>query len=119
MMSDRRIVRGNTYSGNIGNGSGNVHIRRRQLGNKTAGKHKQLLPEAKLSQLGMDPLTSSRRRRQSVRREGGVWSVPPVPGRRHMDLQTDSWLEEISDKREEKEMGTQVKKLIIEDTLRR
>ena len=110
MMSDRRIVRGNTYSGNIGNVSGNVHIRRRQLGGKAAGKHKQLLPEAKLSQLGMDPLGggSSRRRRQSVRREGGVWSVPPVPGRRHMDLQTDTWLEDISDKKEEKEMGTQV-----------
>ena len=57
-MSDRRIVRGNTYSGNIGNSSGNVHIRRRQLGGKAAGKHKQLLPDAKLSQLGMDPLTT-------------------------------------------------------------
>ena len=63
------------------------------------------LPTARFSRLGKDPLSS---RRQSRRRSSGAWSVPPVPGRRHLELQTDSWLEDISDKREEKEMGVQV-----------
>ena len=33
--------------------------------------------------------------------------VPPVPGRRHMDLQTEHWLEEIVDRKEEKHVGVQ------------
>ena len=40
-------------------------------------------------------------------------SVPPVPGRKHMELQTELWLEEISDKREEKEMATQVRQGLL------
>ena len=55
-----------------------------------------------LSQLGREPLARTRGRPSLGS------SVPAVAGRRHADLQTDSWLEEISEKREEKEMGVQV-----------
>ena len=55
-----------------------------------------------LSQLGREPLARTRARPSLGS------SVPAVPGRRHADLQTDSWLEEISEKKEEKEMGVQV-----------
>ena len=55
-----------------------------------------------LSQLGREPLARTRGRPSLGS------SVPAVPGRRHADLQTDSWLEEISEKKEEKEMGVQV-----------
>ena len=59
-------------------------------------------PSARLSQLGRSPLRSGPRSGLSR------LSVPPVPGRKHQELQTELWLEEISDKREEKEMATQV-----------
>ena len=55
-----------------------------------------------LSQLGREPLARTRARPSLGS------SVPAVAGRRHADLQTDSWLEEISEKKEEKEMGVQV-----------
>ena len=55
-----------------------------------------------LSQLGREPLARTRGRPSLGS------SVPAVAGRRHADLQTDSWLEEISEKKEEKEMGVQV-----------
>ena len=50
----------------------------------------------------------SRRPQEAGQGRGKGAGLPPVPGRRHADLQTDSWLEEISDKKEEKEMGIQV-----------
>ena len=102
LMSDRRVVRGNTYSGTISHHSSSIQVKRTGANNNKRN-HNRSLPSARLSQLGRDPLKAGRR-------DGGQGrlSVPAVAGRRHMTLQTDHWLEEISDKREEKEMATQV-----------
>ena len=108
LMSDRRVVRGNTYSGTISHHSSSIQVKRTgaaaRNNNNNIRNHNRSLPSARLSQLGRDPLKGGRRRDGAQ----GRLTVPPVPGRRHMTLQTDHWLEEISDKREEKEMATQV-----------
>ena len=69
----------------------------------------QRIPGAKMSRLGVNPLARASSRRPSSRGEG-FWTVPAVPGRRHQDLQTDTWLEELEDRREEKEAAVQVYK---------
>ena len=95
LMSDRRVVRGNTYSGTIAPS----RTSRTSLSiQRTVNKQP---PSARLSQLGRNPL-------RGARSGTGKMSVPPVFGRRHQELQTEHWLEEIGDKREEKEMATQV-----------
>lgn len=107
MVLTHCFMSGNTYSGTILAPSlhqGPTIRRRQQLGKGKNGSKK--LPVARFSHLGRDPLAPSTP--GARRRSTGVWSVPPVPGRRHLNLQTDSWLEEILDKKEEKEMGVQV-----------
>ena len=103
LMSDRRVVRGNTYSGTISHRSSGIQVKRTTA--NTATNNNRSLPSARLSQLGREPLKGGGRRRDGGR---GRLTVPPVAGRRHQTLQTEQWLEEISDKREEKEMATQV-----------
>ena len=64
-------------------------------------------PGARLSH--RDPLSLARRGSgQEEQRRSWGQGLPPVPGRRHVDNQTDSWLEAISDKKEDKEFGVQV-----------
>ena len=104
LMSDRRVVRGNTYSGTISHHNTNIQVKRRSTTSTASRNNNRSVPSARLSQLGRDPLKGGRRREGGQRR----LTVPPVAGRRHQTLQTDHWLEEISDKREEKEMATQV-----------
>ena len=105
LMSDRRVVRGNTYSGTISHHTthSSIQVKRRSVTANTRNTNRSV-PSARLSQLGRNPLKGGRRG------EGGPGrlTVPPVAGRRHQTLQTDQWLEEISDKREEKEMAVQV-----------
>ena len=104
LMSDRRVVRGNTYSGTISHHTtGGIQVKR--TSSNHSRNNNRSLPSARLSQLGRDPLKTGARKRDGGR---GRLTVPPVAGRRHQTLQTDHWLEEISDKREEKEMATQV-----------
>ena len=127
-MSDRRVVRGNTYSGAVAaGGHGKVggwlgelsicipgvlqpddgsYIRRSGLRKSTKNHQerritfrKPQVPSAFFSSFGPDPLP----RKKKV--SGGV--IPPVPGRRHMDLQTELWLEEIADRKEEKHVAVQ------------
>ncbi len=65
--------------------------------------------QARLSQ-ARDPLSLAKRGsgQEAAQRRSWGQGLPPVPGRRHVDNQTDSWLEAISDKKEDKEFGVQV-----------
>ena len=128
LMSDRRVVRGNTYSGAVAAGGhakvggwisellfcipdvlqpdDGSYIRRSGLRKSTKNHQerrikfcKPQVPSAFFSSLGPDPLPSKKQV------PGGV--IPPVPGRRHMDLQTELWLEVIADRKEEKHVVVQ------------
>ena len=131
-MSDRRVIRGNTYSGNIPimanryesckrplpsfscvYSRGKMSIRRRQLtpgdgGDRMGSRTRR--PGARVTQSrAMDPLSLARRASgQEAQGRSRGQGLPPVPGRRHMDNQTDFWLETISDKKEDREFGVQV-----------
>ena len=102
-MSDRRVVRGNTYSGAGGVASTSTRIRRRELpgrgAGRGAGRGRPSLPRPRLSLPGPAPLPPPGR----AGRPGGV--VAAVAGRRHQDLQTEPWLEELGERREEREVG--------------
>ena len=73
LMSDRRVVRGNTYSGTITSRRPAKSNKRSSLIiQRTSNKQP---PSARLSQLGRDPLGPG------GRSMAGKFSVPPVLGR--------------------------------------
>ena len=65
-----------------------------------------------------DPLSLARRAsgQEAAQGRSRGQGLPPVPGRRHMDNQTDSWLEAISDKKEDREFGVQVMQIRLIET---
>ena len=74
LMSDRRVVRGNTYSGTITSRRPAKSNKRSSLIiQRTSNKQP---PSARLSQLGRDPLGPG-----GGRSMAGKFSVPPVFGR--------------------------------------
>lgn len=77
-MYDRRVVRGNTYAAQI----------------------LPAIPMAPAPAVKPKP----RRRKAAARKPA---TPPPVDGRAHMDIQTDSFLEEVTDMQPEEEAGTQ------------
>lgn len=77
LMSDPRVVRGSTYAAKVTGQTGTV-------------KEK--------------PRRTNRRGMGGTRRSS---TPPPVPGRSHMDIQTDDVLEELTDKPVELDMETQ------------
>lgn len=129
LMHDRRVVRGNTYSTvvvtQVANrpqvkpseqGAGPL-IRRSQgpLGRGPLGLNAHRKPEprrrgrlsdvprlspARLISPGAAPLGD-------VSPPPGPTQVPAVPGRRHLEAQTDQWLEELGDRAEEAEAAVQ------------
>jgi len=85
IMYDKRVVRGNTYA---------ARILAAELG-QTADT---------LRSTGGSPGTS--KRKTTTRRDPGS-GADPVEGRRHMDIQTDQYLEELTDTVPESEISTQ------------
>lgn len=80
IMWDRRVVRGNTYAAQI-------------IAAADPGEMTKLKPK-----------------RDQNQQDDQGYRVPtpePVPGRAHMDIQTDAYLEEVSDKVEEHNIETQ------------
>ena len=91
---------------------GQISLRRRQLNPGDGGDRLRARTRpsgARLSQ-ARDPLSLAKRGsgQEAAQRRSWGQGLPPVPGRRHVDNQTDSWLEAISDKKEDKEFGVQV-----------
>lgn len=86
IMHDRRIVRGNTYA---------LH---------------SLPASSQPNPLELQRQQESRRRllaRKRVNEQMRIHSPPPVEGRKHIDIQTELYLEEITDRVEEADVHTQ------------
>lgn len=82
LMSDPRVVRGSTYAAKV-----STQDDQKRMSGKNGGGGRR-----------------ARRGMGGTRRSG---TPPPVPGRSHMDMQTDDVLEELTDKPVELDMETQ------------
>jgi radial spoke head protein 3 len=78
LMYDRRVVRGNTYAA-------------------------QILPAIPVAPT---PTTQAKPRRSRAATHKPS-TPPPIQGRQHMDIQTDHYLEEVTDVQPEEDTGTQ------------
>jgi hypothetical protein len=88
IMHDRRVVRGNTYAA--------------QVLTSTAQEEAERLREED------DGMQRKRLERERRRQQRQAPSTPPPPGgRKHIDVQTDNYLEELTDKVPEVEEETQ------------
>lgn len=93
IMYDARVVRGNTYAARI-------------------------LSQAQQeddSRLNRERTMRTSKRMRSKKRRGKQERVPspePVPGRKHIDVQTDDYLEELTDRPPEKDQNTQTEPLM-------
>lgn len=89
IMFDKRVVRGNTYAAQVLPPSAQAEAERRQIEAEQRARRREL--EAQTRRDTMDiPRTPS-----------------PVDGRRHIDVQTENYLEELSDRVPEVEEATQ------------
>ena len=86
IMFDRRVVRGNTYAA--------------QVVAANAGENENTMRQA---------ANGRRSEQESQMMKGGPsrGSVDPVEGRKHIDVQTDNYLEELTDRRPEVDEETQ------------
>lgn len=87
IMHDRRVVRGNTYAAQVVTQSAAREMERLRRENERAMKR----------ELARRKMEASMRPR----------TPPPVDGRVHMDVQTDTYLEELSDRPVEADADTQ------------
>uniref|UniRef100_A0A7S4K2A5 Radial spoke protein 3 n=2 Tax=Guillardia theta TaxID=55529 RepID=A0A7S4K2A5_GUITH len=88
IMWDRRVVRGNTYSAQV-------------LPATAVPDPVQLQKEAEKRKL------SELKKRQKIRQTARPTTPDAVPGRKHMDVQTEMFLEEIADRPAEVDADTQ------------
>ena len=107
-MYDRRIVRGNTYALHTLPAVRNTyHI----FISCIVYPHQYIfLQSSQQDPLELQRQQESRRRALARRRARNTLrphSPPPVDGRRHTEVQTELYLEEITDRVEETEVGTQ------------
>merc|ERR1719345_482055 len=81
-MNDKRVVRGNTYASMV-------------------------QPQQDMAEVQKQREAQRRRLMRANQTQKHVESVEPVPGRKHMDIQTDSYLEELTERTVEFEAETQ------------
>ena len=86
MMNDPRVVRGNTYSAKV---------------MTTSVKHEQSMAQKENARR----VKQDASKRRTV--ESRVGTPPPVPGRSHMNMQTENFLEELTDKPADQDAETQ------------
>eukprot|EP00161_Ancyromonas_sigmoides_P005104 TRINITY_DN1542_c0_g3_i1.p2 TRINITY_DN1542_c0_g3~~TRINITY_DN1542_c0_g3_i1.p2 ORF type:complete len:417 (-),score=103.40 TRINITY_DN1542_c0_g3_i1:317-1567(-) len=98
MMADRRIVRGNTYSAHVLSTEGS------QNANSQGSQGSQIRRNNRTKKRGAATATAA-----ATARYGGVrmGTPEPVDGRAHMDVQTEHFLEEITDRVVEADVVTQ------------
>eukprot|EP01007_Sphenomonas_quadrangularis_P003651 NODE_765_length_1194_cov_91.394760_g617_i0.p1 GENE.NODE_765_length_1194_cov_91.394760_g617_i0~~NODE_765_length_1194_cov_91.394760_g617_i0.p1 ORF type:complete len:329 (-),score=67.11 NODE_765_length_1194_cov_91.394760_g617_i0:117-1103(-) len=90
IMYDKRVVRGNTYSAQVLPLSAQAEI---AMAQKEAERQRKRI--------------STERRKQRTMDQEHPITPPPVQGRKHVELQTESYLEELTDKVEEVTVDTQ------------
>lgn len=89
IMFDKRVVRGNTYAAQVLPPSAQAEAERRQIEAEQRARRRELEGQTRRDHLDI-PRTPS-----------------PVDGRRHIDVQTENYLEELSDRVPEVEEATQ------------
>ena len=94
LMSDRRVVRGNTYAAQVLPLSAQAELARAEK--EAASMHRRRIKAAKVQAAQAQAAYQKR-----------LNSPEPVEGRRHMDIQTEQYLEELTDKPEEITQVTQ------------
>merc|ERR1719203_2531224 len=82
LMNDRRVVRGNTYASLVA-------------------------PQQDMAEVQKQREAQRRRLMRANQTKKRAGTPEPVPGRKHMDIQTDSYLEELTDRTVEFEAETQ------------
>lgn len=82
IMNDRRVVRGNTYASLVA-------------------------PQQDMAELQKQREAQRRRLMRANQTKKRVGTPEPIPGRKHMDIQTDSYLEELTERTVEFEAETQ------------
>jgi hypothetical protein len=82
IMNDRRVVRGNTYASLV-------------------------TPQQDMAELQKQREAQRRRLMRANQTKKRVGTPEPIPGRKHMDIQTDSYLEELTERTVEFEAETQ------------
>jgi radial spoke head protein 3 len=101
MMSDRRIVRGNTYAAPVVPPSMAQEIERKAKEDEERQRRRRALQQS----------GGAENRRGGMTMGGRPYTPEPVPGRSHAELQTETFLEVISDRPPEFEMGVQTEAL--------
>lgn len=91
LMNDRRVVRGNTYAAQVMPLSAQAELMRAEEQEK---QRKKALKQTKKEQKEVDTVKRST-------------TPDPVDGRKHMDIQTEQYLEELKDKPDEVAQETQ------------
>eukprot|EP00455_Lapot_gusevi_P055553 TRINITY_DN9042_c0_g4_i12.p1 TRINITY_DN9042_c0_g4~~TRINITY_DN9042_c0_g4_i12.p1 ORF type:complete len:429 (-),score=95.88 TRINITY_DN9042_c0_g4_i12:279-1442(-) len=91
IMHDKRVVRGNTYAAQI----------------ETASQAEQIALENERRKKTQGVGIGTRRNIQQDPPAGRSRTPEPVSGRQHMQIQTDNYLEELTDKPQEEEVGVQ------------
>lgn len=89
IMYDKRVVRGNTYAAQVLPANAQEEAERLEAGRNSAMNKRQMMDQ-RLMEQRVKPSTPE-----------------PVDGRRHMDVQTENYLEELTDKMPEVDEGTQ------------
>lgn len=89
IMFDKRVVRGNTYAAQVLPPSAQAEAERRQIEAEQRARRREFESQTRREDLDI-PRTPS-----------------PVDGRRHIDVQTENYLEELSDRVPEVEEATQ------------
>lgn len=95
LMSDRRVVRGNTYAAQVLPLSAQAELQRAEQ-QAASERKRQLQASKKPSSADAGALTQKRSA-----------TPEPVDGRKHMDMQTEQFLEELKDKADEVTQETQ------------
>ena len=94
IMYDRRVVRGNTYAAQVVAANAQAEAERLQAEQSRRAAREM----ARMDGATTDSLDAGM---------GPSGEMPPVEGRKHIDVQTDNYLEELSDKRPEVDEETQ------------
>lgn len=90
IMYDARVVRGSTYAARI--------LSQAQQEDESRLKHEERI--------------RAQKRTRTQRKPGRPATPEPVPGRKHIDVQTDDYLEELTDRPPERDQVTQTEPLM-------
>lgn len=103
-MYDKRVVRGNTYALHTLPAVSYIYLQRSFIFTLFLSQSSQPNPlELQKQQETRRRVLAHKRAREQMR----IHSPPPVEGRKHIDVQTELYLEEITDRVEEVDVHTQ------------